>query len=268
MKSLVNQHSYHKIIFHSLRGGLCNRLRALSACLCVSKFLDIPLEICWQPHESCNCYFDDIYEKPTKNNVKFTSPETINLTSHESDVIYVNQMKGEDFFYDSYLRNIVDKKDFDVEYIQCVRSFKIKPNLLTQIEGFSNQFGFDEKILGVHIRRTDHINYIKLRNLESRFSSDEKFINTIEREISEGYSKIFLATDNELSKKMIFKNFSGQTISYCEQFSDDYQRHTSVEDAVIDIYLLSRCQKIIGTYGSSFSKYAALLGNIPLVYPK
>lgn len=268
MKSLIKQHPEQKILFHSLRGGLCNRLRALSACLCVSKFLDIPLEICWQPHESCNCYFEDIYKKPTEKNVKFISPEAINLSSNEPHVIYVNQMKGEDFFYDSYLRDRVDKEDFDIEYVRFVRSWKIEPNLLRRIEEFSDKFGFDEKILGVHIRRTDHINYIKLRNLESRFSSDEKFINTIEREISEGYSNIFLATDNELSKKMIFNNFSGQVISYCEQFSDNYQRHTSVEDAFIDLYLLSRCQKIIGTYGSSFSRYAALLGNISLVYPK
>lgn len=118
-------------------------------------------------------------------------------------------MKGEDFFYDFYLRDRVDKEDFDIEYVRFVRSWKIELNLFRWIEEFFDKFGFDEKILGVYIRRMDYINYIKFRNLEFWFFFDEKFINIIEWEIFEGYLNIFLVIDNELSKKMIFNNFFG-----------------------------------------------------------
>ena len=41
-------------------------------------------------------------------------------------------------------------------------------------------------------------------------------------------------------------------------------RTTDVSDALVEMLLLARCQHIIGTYYSSFSQVAALLGGIRL----
>ncbi|WP_072720493.1 nodulation protein NodZ, partial [Planktothrix tepida] len=271
----LNQHLDQKIVFHASEAGLCNRLRALCSCFCMSKILEIPLEICWEPQAACDCNFDDLYERVTENNVKFISVAELNSIDNPSQVIYINKMKHKNYFYETYLKDKVEQKDFDQEYVRFMRQLKVKPHLLLKINEFTQNFMPHDDILGVHIRRTDHVNYIRSNYPESVFSSDAKFISAIGKEIFKGYSKIFLATDNQLTKDMIFQNFPDLVISYCQDFNDNYQqkidknnqRHTTVEDALIDLYLLSKCKKIIGSYGSSFSEYAALLGKIPLIYP-
>ncbi len=42
----------------------------------------------------------------------------------------------------------------------------------------------------------------------------------------------------------------------------------AMEDAVVDLYALSRCRKIIGSYWSSFTDTAAELGSIERVLAK
>jgi hypothetical protein len=42
-------------------------------------------------------------------------------------------------------------------------------------------------------------------------------------------------------------------------------RTTSIEDAVVELYLLSRCKRVVGTYWSSFGWLAALIGQVPFL---
>jgi hypothetical protein len=41
-------------------------------------------------------------------------------------------------------------------------------------------------------------------------------------------------------------------------------RTTSIQDALVEMYLLSRCRRIVGTYWSSFGQIAAQMGGAPL----
>jgi hypothetical protein len=40
-------------------------------------------------------------------------------------------------------------------------------------------------------------------------------------------------------------------------------RTTAIDDALVDLYLLSRCRRVVATYWSSFGEMAAYVGGIP-----
>lgn len=42
------------------------------------------------------------------------------------------------------------------------------------------------------------------------------------------------------------------------------QDENGIADAVVDLFILSRTQRLYGSYWSSFSEVAAQIGNIPL----
>ncbi|NET44484.1 hypothetical protein [Okeania sp. SIO2B3] len=260
----INQPPYKKIIFYAGIGGLCNRLRALCAYLCLSYFWDIPLLMCWHPEEACNCYFEDLYETVCET----ISPQSVLQLFRNEDscnILYVTEHKWPSI-HQRYLEGNIDNETYRKHYLKFVRQMKLKNHLLQEIEKFVEKYWHND-IVGIHIRRTDLWKHLKSRGLESKFSSDDKFIKAIKKEISNGYSRFFLATDNAATKSLISKQFPEQIISYCQTFDDSQKRQTSTENSLIDLYLLSKSQKIIGSYHSSFSEYAAALGNIPLVYP-
>ncbi|NES81022.1 MAG: hypothetical protein F6K10_06230 [Moorea sp. SIO2B7] len=264
----INQPPYEKIILHTAIGGLCNRLRILCSYLCLSYFWDIPLFLCWYPEDACNCYFHELFE-PVCATISPQSMVKLFRSENSAKTLYVYLDKNAYIgmnVYERYLKDELERETFGRQYLEFVRKLKPKQHLLQAIDKFRQQHWIDN-IIGLHIRRTDLFNHLKYKKLESNFSSDEMFISAIEKEIYNGCSKFFLATDNKITQQLIYHKFPNKIISYCQRFNSDNKRQTPVKNAVIDLYLLSKCQKMIGSYYSSFSEYAAELGGIPLIYP-
>ncbi|MEM7063917.1 MAG: hypothetical protein AAF572_12220 [Cyanobacteria bacterium P01_B01_bin.77] len=260
----INHTPYKKIVFYTGLGGLCNRLRALCSYLYLSHHLDIPLLMCWYPNEACDCYFDELFEDVCE----MISPQTILRifnSQESSNILYVDVGKWKRI-YETYWQQHLDYETYWQGYLKFIRQMPLKKSILKKIDIFIEKF-WHEDIIGLHIRRTDLLEHLKSRKLESDYSSNEKFISSIEQAIADGYSCFFLATDEVSTKTLIQANFPEKIISYCQTFDSFQKRQTFVEDALIDLYLLSKCTKIIGSYHSSFSRYAANLGNIPLTYP-
>lgn len=261
----INQPPYKKIIYYAGIGGLCNRFRALCSYLYLSQLLDIPLSMCWYPEEACDCYFEELCEDVCE----MISPQSIlPLFSGEdsTNVLYVG-VWGWDDIYKIYFQDYIDYGTYWNSYVSFVQKIPIKQHILQRVETFVENY-WHRDIVGLHLRRTDLLKHLKSRGLDAQqYSSDEKFLNAIDQSIIDGCEHFFLATDNEPTKALIYHRFPGKIISYCQDFDDSTKRHTSVEDALMDLYLLAKCKKIIGSYHSSFSQYAAALGNIPLIYP-
>lgn len=253
-----------QIIYHAdNKNGLCNRLRTLSSCLALSDVLEIPLVVCWEPHDHCDCYFEDLFE-PTLVTSDF--PTIIsNFKNSFLDVIYiVNNSRNTRVMYVDYLKKlkIISWEDYQEKYFNFVRKFSLKKNIQKALDDFIDN-NWTEDIVGVHIRRTDHGPYCPNADI---LSTDSKFFQKIDQEISQGVSKFFLATDNA-ETQAIFKNrYPDLFINYCQEFNDSQLRQTSVQAALMDLYLLSRTKKIIGSNRSSFSIYASELGNIPVEF--
>lgn len=109
-----------------------------------------------------------------------------------------------------------------------------------------------DNLVGMHIRRTDHTEAIRL-------NTDEKFEREIERFLAADPAiKIYIATDDEALKLRLKARYGVAILS-----SDRPASRRSVEgmkDALKEMLILSKCRTVVGSEGSSFSVAAAKLG--------
>jgi hypothetical protein len=136
--------------------------------------------------------------------------------------------------------------------IKILKEIKVMPYLESIA---TSQMSFTNPI-GIHIRRTDHLNCIKA----SPIPAFEAKVDALLRENPD--QKFFLASD-EITVKNKFKElYAGSVVSpiyTLGRMTKEQQQH-----GIVDWLLLHKCSKILASRGSSFSELAALRAGIVL----
>jgi hypothetical protein len=139
------------------------------------------------------------------------------------------------------------------------------------VNNFVHIHGLRERV-GVHVRHTDNI--LEYRTWEiysaghfnpakiSRLEGFHITMDSIAR--SQG---LFLATDNPQIAQAMQARYGSRLVMFPKKFSNlnelsGRQRTTGIDIALIDLLLLGCCHEVVGTYYSSFSQLAALLGDV------
>lgn len=120
--------------------------------------------------------------------------------------------------------------------------------------------GFSERTIGVHIRRTDNVVSIQSSPLEN-------FTNMMNAEIKKkANTKFYVASDDDEVKESLKSKYPNCIIT----LMDDTDRNSleGMKFAVLDLFCLSKTNKIIGSVGSSYSQIAAEIGGIEVEYAK
>ena len=90
----------------------------------------------------------------------------------------------------------------------------------------------------------------------------DKFISLIEENIRKNdKSTFFLATDDLETETTLKKKFNGRIIT-SQKASFSRNSEEGMQNAVVDLYCLSRTKKIYGSFRSSFSQVAADISGI------
>lgn len=111
--------------------------------------------------------------------------------------------------------------------------------------------------VGVHVRRTDNIQSISGSPLEA-------FIGLMRQEVERDQdTQFYLATDSE-DVKAVMKTHFGSRI-HCSECAARRDTPEGIIEAAAEMFTLSRMDKIIGSYYSSFSEMAAMTGSVPLI---
>lgn len=131
------------------------------------------------------------------------------------------------------------------------RNFVPIDELYSQIAELSSHF---TNTVGVHIRRTDHTAAIKHSPLH-------KFISAMNQEAAERQVNFFLATDCKATEKELTNMYPGKIVTSPKS---NYSRNATrgIQEALIDLYCLSRTEKVLGSYYSTFSQVAAEISGI------
>lgn len=141
--------------------------------------------------------------------------------------------------------------------LERIRTLRLKPKLEDQLESFIEKVPADA--IGVHVRRTDF-------NVAPEMNA--RLIAQMWREIEKDSDAVFLlCADNKNSINRLRDAFGERIFWRQQRMRPGRKRHTSVQDAAIDLYSLARTKKLLGTKRSSFSSYAAQLGGIELFCP-
>lgn len=262
-------------------GGLGNRMRGIASAYTFSQKYGHRLRCYWFVDKFLmNARFDDLFEpQPFIKEANFLNNFTVDRKRRKNlwtpalfqkvmydRIVYSAEM---DEFYrgEKDIKQLGETKRL---YITSYRDFmpydnKLLSQLFVPTENIKEQIdqrcaNFSSNTIGVQIRRTDHIQAIRL-------SPTELFTKAIDNEIEQNADvKVYLATDSEDIKNELRTRYGNRIIIPSTHAS----RNSSlgIADGLIEMYALSRTQRIYGSFNSSFSQVAAQIGNIPLIVIK
>ena len=284
----------------SAKDGLGNRLRALVGFRALADFLQVPMLLHWAKDGACDAEFTDLFEITGWEDVRLIDAEEAEArkASHPERYYYSSVWFTE--IWQQYAQSLCTLEAFSHVAIKHLRALRPRQELRTRVDAFSQAHDLDQ-CTGLHIRMTDNVHaydwWIKndphfVPEKVSRFNGFEAVI----RELASQNKGVFLCTDNREISHQLRMDFP-DIVMYQKAFDDQGFAHhvrtyydkpgrgtrllgriksmlgihaptswrtTDVTDALIEMLLLARCQRIIGTYYSSFSQVAALIGGIPL----
>lgn len=258
-------------------GGLGNRMRALDSSYWLAKELDEPIHLIWEKNTELNCSFQKLFEIPrgmtyeehsaSKNKVAlikrlnkglravgFKIPKGFDHYLFEKDIIELRKRSFDFKEIEKYNNVYINTSEPFHQTNNAFSFFKPVITLQKVIDAYTQQFS--QNTIGIHIRRTDNENAIK-------YSPLTDFLDIMKKEIVKNPEiNFFLATDSAEVNDRIKDSMGDRIITHPKVL--DRNSDQGIEDALVDIYCLSECNKIIGSYFSSFSEVAAQINNINL----
>lgn len=247
-------------------------MRAIDAAIELCLQAGTTLKIQWHRDPGLNCDFNQLFEYPDDR----VSVSTIDYNGIFAQLIKSTRKRIYRYSYDKYysepeiwdfIRNGGDLIDLVGSQSVCISSCSrfydsgryyshIHP-LASIMAEVDNLVPTNNSFIGIHIRRTDH-------HLAIGKSPLALFEAAINQEIyHHEHVRFFLATDSLDVKEYMLRKFPEVIVTHS---GNNYERSepASIRKALVELYCLSRTQKIIGSYASSFTEEAAKLGSVPL----
>jgi hypothetical protein len=243
------------------RGRLCNRLRAIDSAIALTAKHELKLHVIWEMNWECNCKFSDLFIVPRELS-EIKSGYILNILNRIAPLLFSH---FNNYFLDQNgIEKLTDRRKF-FDKISSYNNVYINSH-----SGFYRRASFSSfsslnprasiqdiiksyrvrNMIGVHVRRTDNMNSIS-------YSPIEKFIEHMNNEIRrDNNAKFFLATDDLSVETELREIFPDKIITHSKK-SLDRNNPLAIQNAVIDLYCLANCRKLIGSYWSSFSYTAA-----------
>lgn len=271
-------------------GGLANRMRTLAGGISLANELGVDFRVIWLKNWEIAASFDDVFELPAcleghievpgniryslcysiprKKNLWVTSLslrkfglslfdckkplstilEGDNSNEKLKEMVKATLWQGKDCF----IQGGTNIYDYSVDTYRGL--FVLRRELQAKVDSVMARLGDDS--VGVHIRRTDNLESIK-------HSPESLFEREMEKTIADNPSvKFYLATDSDDVKSYFTRKFEDKVITCRSTARRDTK--DGIMDAAVEMYVLSRTKKILGSYYSSFSEAAAMLGGCPL----
>lgn len=260
-------------------GGLANRMKAIDAAVALAREAEAHLHIIWFKDKGLNCRFDQLFEPLDIKNVTlkeatwrdkliFDRPRKKNF--HVPRIFQrilfdacIYEQEATQLFYQQfdYLSWIKEKNNAYIAscvyfYPQTLyplfRIFRPNKAIGEQIDACCRKF--TSTTIGIHIRRTDNVGSITN-------SPTELFIGRMNDEIGkDNQCRFYLATDSEEEKKRLKAIFGERVIT--SPRAADRNSIGGMQDALAELYILSRTNKILGSIQSSYSETAAQISGI------
>ena len=254
-------------------GGLCNRMRVVASAWLLASASGQPMKVLWYRTPDFNSRFDAIF---STNELPFEVLEAGAMSRVARALFRVRQLLAwSSGAYVPSKRDILEPAlILEPELLKLNgRDCLIRTNskLASEKDMFSIFVPVGEAstrvrqltiqttdCVGVHVRRTDNL---QARNV----STTDSFLTLMQAEINiDSKVRFFLATDDAEVSNLFKLKFGDRVWEYPKRA---YSRKDSkaIVDAVVDLYALGNCRKIIGSYWSSFTDTAVELNGVECI---
>jgi hypothetical protein len=204
--------------------GLNNRLRVILSYLYLANKENKKLKIIWKVSDKeCLGQFDQLFE-PLPN----------------TTIEYITDKNNEQYDFRTYS---IYNSDFEKENYYSL--LKPLPHIQIKIDNIKEKLG--SEYIACHIRRTDALKY---NWYVDNLINDSEYIHFINQYLKD--LKIYIATDcRDTQKKFI--DIYGDRLIYQKIENNNNFRQTSLEEAVIDMFVCTDAKYFLGSNKSSFT---------------
>ncbi len=264
-------------------GGLANRIRVLEASHNYARAYEAKLVILWEKNFSLNAAYTDCFEPIQGARIIDMDYNGTSIAAklkrkffdatEAARVSFFTSVKKYDADINPFLNNTeptVESKAFFDELAQqnkgvfletCFEFYPNQQQYRLQIQREIKLKAYQlltsyPSLIGIHIRRTDHAESIAR-------SPIKKFVDEISSQLAiKPDVAFYLSTDSEEVVKQLKDLFAHKIVTGVSVRNRDSKE--GITAALTDLCCLSQCKKIIGSFKSSFSERAAIMGHIPL----
>jgi hypothetical protein len=152
---------------------------------------------------------------------------------------------------------------FTSQYEEDVRTWRPVRRIRKAVDRVTA--GFGPNTIGVHIRRGDA--WQTEPGSPWRRSTDAAFMAAMDRELeADPGTTFFLATDSPETERWVCERYGSAVLTNTKKRfvpSKWGKPKENQRDAVIDMFALARTKRILASYYSSFSRMAAVIGDVP-----
>lgn len=264
-------------------GGLANRMRSIASGLSLASDMQIRARVVWPVNRDLNICYEKLfcidalpcplvdvnwatdlfcYDIPRKRNLylpKIFCIQGSDCRISDADVLarFIGDTEGlrqkvAQVNNRLQIRSGLEYYPFDV----CAYRRIFTPVESVQQLAASLSDVPPSEMTGLHVRRTDNVESIVRSPLRL-------FEEVVERQIAIDPSAIFyIASDSDEVKRLLVTRFGSTHFRYSTM---KVSRTTAqgMQMALAEMLVLSQCKKIYGSYWSSYSEAAAMLGNVP-----
>lgn len=263
-------------------GGLANRIRAIDSALTLCRRFERPLVVVWiRDARRINARFSDLFDLPDRPGVvlreatffdrlRFAPPvwrrnakipllwQVLRFGSRRRlSVARGLVLQREGTVPPLFARR--DRTVFLHAWWQIVPSeerysfFRPSADLRAEIDALAAFPG--ARTVGVHVRRGDHAQAIRRSPVEAFETRMDAFLASGEAD------SFFLATDDSAVRDRLSRRYGSHLLT--RGGSSDRSTPAGMRGAVVDLWTLSRCSRLLASSGSTFAPTAAVLGAVP-----
>jgi hypothetical protein len=251
--------------------GLCNRMLGIAGSLRMAELTNREFLLYWPANDHAGCAFEHLFTNQFRmfrerdmhyllatnvtvrvyNAWKTKTPHYTDMATDgdpDAEIVLVKPWSYPKFsheFFDEALRRVARP---------YLRSLQPKPGLLAE----ANTFPLPKPCVGVHVRRAD-------KSEEFARSKDEDFCRIIEALLERHPAlRFFLATDDPGTETKFRRLFRDRVVVF-PKHGRGRREPRGMEEALIDLLLLSRTRAILGNHFSSYTHAAGALEGKPVV---
>lgn len=256
-------------------GGLGNRLRVIHSVLSLQSNNHKPFILKWPKDRHMACSYFDLFDNHNGFHIKEYSENRVrrylDKISRFSGIKMMNINAYKETYDNKKIREL-QKNGYDFNRLFDEESIEIKtdcwfytaehgrflmpePSMEIRQKVDHITAYYPQSIIGVHIREGDN-------EIAKSVSTIDGFLSKIESEIKHNDSvHFYLSTDSPYTEEMLVNRFPGYFTVQKNKILDR-DSAISAKDAFVDMLCLSKTNKIIGSYFSSFSSVAASISGI------
>ncbi len=250
--------------------GLGDRMRSLAGMLAVAAVRGQTLRVLWEPQSACPGKHDDVLEA-NGYVVVDNDGDWDRLTRGQDCEAGIQQYHTMGHIWEQLTAGGGDTAGETAETVEerwrrMVRRFRVRTDILRRADDLQHGWPV-RRLLGVHVRRTDVLKDPQkgITATNQELYDDALLAKASEMAAGGRIDGLFLACDNPASAREWHEKLSGLNLPVCENvktWNPGAMRQSTLEDAMLDLCLLSRCDAVIGSVYSSFAVIAAEMGSV------